>query len=290
MNTMTFFQRLSRIFKPKTGTNRQVLNQQGDARSDRSVQQELSVEKAAVVIPQSQANLPLRPVVEVRPATLPQSMAASEYQRVRMNDLKSWAMDGCIAMNGNSEGMKSTMEIIVMNSKLEASAREEELKSELVTAINGINDEVIRLNNEIAMIREFHIPAKEKEINQGQSQMGALEANRQFDVQTQLGSDYYTVLATSVARNRQHIRDLQQKILELKTQIDQKENKIKTLREQMSGIQLFNEDVVSRRINIFFNGWLIGLEGIGARPAQIDACRKAFDSYTSARLKDYLNN
>ena len=207
-----------------------------------------------------------------------------------MNDLKSWAMDGCIAMNGNSEGMKSTMEIIVMNSKLEASAREEELKSELVTAINGINDEVIRLNNEIAMIREFHIPAKEKEINQGQSQMGALEANRQFDVQTQLGSDYYTVLATSVARNRQHIRDLQQKILELKTQIDQKENKIKTLREQMSGIQLFNEDVVSRRINIFFNGWLIGLEGIGARPAQIDACRKAFDSYTSARLKDYLNN
>ena len=203
MKTRTFFQRLAKIFKP------QIQNTATMEQKNENAIQQTPTER----IPESASGLPLTPTVTVNPATMPVSMAASEYQRIKTNDLASWAMDQCIALNANTQGMISSLEIIMMNYKLEAEAREEELKGELSNAINSINDEVIKLNNQIAIIREFRIPEKEKQIFQLEEQMRALENNTKYDLQTELGSETFTILATSKARTKEIIRNFQTKII-----------------------------------------------------------------------------
>ena len=62
------------------------------------------------------------------------------------------------------------------------------------------------------------------------------------------------------------------------------------MRAQIENIHLFNENIVLRRMHIFFNGWLSGMEGIGATPVLIEETKACFEDYSKTRVKNLLNN
>jgi ElaB/YqjD/DUF883 family membrane-anchored ribosome-binding protein len=283
MRTQTFLQRISNVFKP------QVFD---TTPTDMNNKPQIQPALPDNITPGTNlpANIPHVPNIPVSPATGPVSMAASEFKRTQVTDLKSWGMDQCINMNGNLQGLLSSLEIIIMNYKLEATAKEEELKGELTHSINIINDEIIRLNNEIAVIRDFNIPEKEREIDQFDTDMQALKSNTQYDLQSDYGSELFTILATSKARAKEIIRKFQTRIIELKTDIEKRENRIKTMRQQMENIKLFDHDILSRRMHIFFNGWLGGLEGMGTEQVYVEDTIKTFNDYNDNYIKYLTKN
>jgi ElaB/YqjD/DUF883 family membrane-anchored ribosome-binding protein len=281
MRTQTFFQRISNVIKPQN-----LNTTPADKNNNPQTQPALPANNP----PQTNlpANIPHVPDIPVSPAVRPVSMAASEFERTQVTDLKSWGMDQCINMNGNLQGLLSSLEIVIKNYKLEATAREEELKGELTHSINLINEEIIELNNQIAAIRDINIPEKEREIDQFDTEMQALKSNTQYDLQSDYGSELFTILATSKARTKEIIRKLQTRIIELKTDIEKLENRIITMRQQMEHTNLFIHDILSRRMHIFFNGWLAGLEGMGTEPAYVKETINVFNDYNDNYIK-YLS-
>jgi hypothetical protein len=156
--------------------------------------------------------------------------------------------------------------------------------------ITEINNETIGLNNDIANIREFLIPGKEKEIDEFKREMNNLVNNEDYNLRTDLGSELHTILAVSLARTKEHIRNLQTRIIEFKTLIEQKKNQIDTLNLQMENVNLFTEDVLARRLSIFFKGWLNSLEGIGASEKQKSDTREFIEHFMQNEVNKYFNN
>ncbi len=279
MKTANFFQRIIKTFKAVNTQNEQnhltgtADNNPKDTDSNNT--------------PTAISSVNLTPTVVVNPATQLVSMASTEIKNIETRDLASWAMEKCLALNGNIHGLTSLLDVVLMNYKLEAKTLEEELKVQRTNTINSINDEIIELNNRIAIINEFHIPEKENHIKYLDEQLSALENNKTYDLNTELGSETYTILSVSKARTREIIRKLQSQIVELKTQIQQKEIRINTLKLQMESINLFNKEIVLRRMNIFLDGWLTGLEGMGAPQSLFDETRNVFNKYRQQIENDF---
>jgi hypothetical protein len=207
------------------------------------------------------------------------SLSDYEVERMPAVDLESWALDSCVALNGNPSGMKGGLEIVVMNYRLEAKAKEEEMKMELVNAINAVNNKIIDLSNQITVINDIRIPEKEREIQNFKEQIAMLENSRSYDIRTELGSELYTVLSVSQARTKEIVRGLFSKIAELKTEIEQNKNNIEIMKQQMSKIDLFNNEIVKRRLHIYYEGWLKGMEGLETSSDKAESCKKVFDDY-----------
>jgi len=286
MNTFSFIKRIGNIFKANI-EEAQVVNPAMPV----SGVQPASLPQVSVPDNSSVNNLELAPVVTVVPSGQPVTMATYEYKNFPgTNDLATMAMDECIKVGGSITGLQRVVEVVVMNYKMEAQAKEEETKAVLSRRITELNNETIRLNNDIANIREFLIPGKEKDMQEFKSEMRNLVNNEDYDLQTDLGSELHTILAVSLARTREHVRNLQARIIDFKTVIEQKKNDIDTLNLQMEHINLFTEDALARRLSIFFKGWLASLEGIGASEKVKEDTRQFIDWFMKSEVSEYFNN
>ena len=51
------------------------------------------------------------------------------------------------------------------------------------------------------------------------------------------------------------------------------------MRKQLENVSLLDPDIFLFRLNIFFKGWLSGLEGRGATAEEVHAARNTFRQY-----------
>jgi hypothetical protein len=289
MNTFSFIKKIGKIFQMPA--NGKQLPAASVNNNNNQMEKGLQINGQPVNngVPQSTSGFPeLNPTVNIMPQVHSISNVAAELNYIKIDDLKSIAVNECSKSGGSFSKLQHFTNIVIMSYKMEAAADEEKIKSETAWEINQINNRIIKLNNDIANIKDFLIPDKEKELQKYDRQLDMLANSSQYDLKTDLGSDLYTIIQVSQARTRQHIRDLHAKIIELKTLIEQEKNRIDTMRLQMKNLNMFTRDVLSRRLSIFFSGWIDGLIGIEASESTVENARNFADTFINKRMDEYF--
>jgi hypothetical protein len=230
----------------------------------------------------------LDPTVPTTPQAHHVSFATSEVGLIKPNDLVSVAVNECIKSNGNLQKLRNMIQIVTMSYKMEAIAEEEKIKAELSNEINRINNKIIQLNNEIANIREFLIPNKEKDLEEYKKQLEMLANNSQYDLNTDMGSELYTIIEVSSARTKEHIRKFHSKIIQLKTAIEQEKNSIDVLTLQLKNVNMFTKDILTRRLSIFFGGWTDGLIGMGVEEEEIQNTNRFIENFLKNEINEFF--
>ncbi len=224
------------------------------------------------------------PPADVTPAVVNMIKSKQGELNNSGNDLGAYAMDTCVALNGKLNGFKNIMSVVVMNYKVEADSVKQDVQSELSSEINKLNNHIIKLNNEIHSIESFLIPEKIVELKNYEEQIASLMTNTEYGVSTSLSSERLVIMQLAAALNKELIRELKQKVVELKTEIDQTRLGIEGLDMQQSQINFFNEPALRRRLGLFFNHWLIALEGLDAEEGHIEETKEVFNQYLNEQI------
>jgi chromosome segregation ATPase len=210
---------------------------------------------------------------------------ASELDNVG-NDLGAMAMERCVAMDGKLTGMLEVLNVVLHNYKVEAINARQDVETELSSEINKLNNEIIELNNNIHDIETNLIPEKIQEKKDYEVQLESLmNNNSSYDFSESLSSDRILIVQLAVARTKELIRKLKQKVVQLKTDIDQKKLAIDGLEQQKQNINFYNEAALRRRMGIFFNHWLIALVGLDATDDFIEKTKSAYNQYMEEQVR-----
>lgn len=201
------------------------------------------------------------------------------------NDLSAYAMESCIGHNGGLIGFQNVLENVLMNYKVEADMAKQDVESELVMEINKLNNHIIKLNNEIHSIELYLIPEKEDELKKYENQIDLLMNHSNPGISSSLSSERLTIIQLATARSKELIRELKQKVVELKTEIDQTKLGVEGLKMQISQINFYNESALRRRLGLFFNYWLIALEVINTDIAFVEKTKNIYNQYLNSQIE-----
>jgi uncharacterized coiled-coil protein SlyX len=224
------------------------------------------------------------PDIDLSPSVVNMIKAKKNEIELSGNDLGAYAMDTCVAQNGNIKGFKNVLNVVVMNYKVEAERMEQDVKIELSTEINRLNNLIIKLTNEIHSIETFVIPEKQEELKSQENQIISLMNNSEYNVSSSLSSERLLIMQLAAARTKEIIRELKKKVVELQTEIDQTKIAIEGLNMQSQQINFFNESVLRRRLALFLNHWLIALSGMGVDETLIAETEEVFKNYQNNQI------
>jgi hypothetical protein len=290
MNTFDFIKTIGKLFSgnnvlPSSNNHQLSTNSSIKMENNNNNQMIQGDEK-----PQNRPNImpDLRPTVQTTPRYYPVNLPSSEVERVSPKDLMSVALMECAKSEGNLNKLWYMIQVVAKSYKMEAIEEEQTIKEGIVREINIRNNRIIELNNQIAEIHEFRIPDLQKELNVYTKEAERLLDNGHYQTKTELGSELFTVLRISEAMVKEKIRNNQSKIIQLKTAIDQEKNAIDILNLKINNINLFNKDVLSRRLDIFFSGWLDGLVGIGASDEEIEKTNQYIKRFWEDEMDEFF--
>ena len=191
------------------------------------------------------------------------------------NSLENYGLEQCSKSDGNTEVLIASLSIILQNYMVEAKINEEDLRKEFTKEIDQTNYKIIDLNNQIANIQNEQIPEQHSVIEKYQKQMLEIE-QRAADREEAL-PETYTIAEYAVANAKNAIKILKQKINDYKREIDKNKYFVDSLEKRSRELNLANPNILDRRKNVFFNGWVMGLQGLGWSKREIQTHKEIFE-------------
>ncbi len=204
---------------------------------------------------------------------LPQSkfLSASTNLRPVIQDsddmsLEREGIDRGAISEGNKEVLKASLYVVVKNYLVEIKAAEDFEKQTLRDSVLNKNREIIACENQINYITSFQIPEQSYKIDQFRIRISEIES-RYTDRYTL--PETHTLLNLAISDAQHGIRLLNQKLYDLGGQIKQLKMEMDGLQNKSHTIVLNDPDVLIRRLNIFFRGWLMSLSGMNFSESEI---------------------
>ncbi|RLD43970.1 MAG: hypothetical protein DRI86_08715 [Bacteroidetes bacterium] len=270
----------TQIQKIKNNIKNMFKNNENSNLPEQPAKQEIAMVKQ-VEVPATKVSLPS---ANVSPAVVNMINNKQMELQNKGNDLGAYAMEICVAQNGSYIGFLNAMNIVVMNYKVDAELAKQELEIELVQEINNRNSKVIAITNEIAGIESIAIPEKEVELNRYNLEINSLMDNQENGISESLSNERLLIMQLAIARTNELIRKFKHKVILLNTEISQIKLTIDGLNMQKGSINFFNESSLRRRLNLFFNHWLIALEGLGMELTTIEETKDKFVEYLNQEI------
>ncbi len=231
------------------------------------------------------------PVLEVKPEAYPmlyRHKNAMEEQKINLQDLGT---DLCIRMEGSLEGLQAGLKRVMENYKAEISLEESDGVFQLDTRAMEIRKQVIKYNHEIKLLQDDLIPEKQKELHELQRQIenhSVVYAGTQMPEQMIYEDEVQTTLHLAIARGNELVRRFRARLKELAGAIEQEQLSLDSIEKRRTNLNFFNLDLLMHKLNIFFVGWLSGLNGLNAEENIIKGSHEAFKAFAEAIKADPL--
>ncbi|OYT14623.1 MAG: hypothetical protein B7C24_17385 [Bacteroidetes bacterium 4572_77] len=232
------------------------------------------------ILAQSPVLIPQVPVMPPSTSSVLPSSLRPELPASDDNSLESYGLSSCAASDGDDELLKARLKIVAKNYTIEAYLSQEDTKSEYAQSIDQTNYKIIELNIKIANIQNEQIPEQNLAIEEYKQQMNSIQSIA-LENETVLPQSY-TIMQLAVSNAKEGISRLKQKIQAYNSEIEQKKYYIETLNKKTSELNLLNPDILKRRMNIFFSGWVRGLQGIGWNDVQIQTHKQIFIEFENS--------
>ena len=274
MNSFTFIKRIKNIFSK--ATQKQHTPIQDHTVTNTEVKPS-PISGKTIDTPKPVLATPDNSLVPVNPPTTVQILPKSirpELPAVADNDLENSGLDSCARSEGDIEVLKAKLIIAMSNYLIEVALNEEDTKAEYAQQIEQTNYKIIHLNNIIANIQNELIPEQQQIIEEYKQKMQVIEQKTEQNHGVLPPS--YPIMNLAVQDSKEAISRLKQKMQNNKSSIQKEEYHINSLNKRMKEMNLINPDVLSRRMNIFFNGWIMGLQGLGWSEAEIAIHKQVF--------------
>ena len=287
MNSFKFISKIKSIFSKATQKPDSNNNNQAPMPKQEVLNNTIAVENSLPITPKTLSIIPKVPVnppatAHILPKSLRPELPASDDNSLENHGLKS-----STTSEGDEEVLKSNLIIVAQNFIVEAELSEEDTKTEYAQNIDQTNYKIIELNNKIANIQDEQIPEQVSAIEKYLQQMEEIQ-NRVIDDNGVL-PETYTINQLAVANANEGIRMLKQKIQDYKSDIEQKKYYIDSLKKKTQEINMVDPRMLNRRMNIFFSGWVMGLQGLGWHEHNIQLHKQIFEESESSIIYPLLN-
>ena len=217
-----------------------------------------------------------------------------ESQRINLQEL---GIDLCVKLEGSSSGLNSSLDRVRVNYIAEVSSDEAESRYELDKQLFLIKKQIIKYNYEIKLIQDDLIPEKKQELQKMETQIKehqVLYAGTQMPEQMIYEDEVQTTMHLAIARGNELIRRFRARLKELAGAIEQEKLSADSIQMRLDGLSLFDHNVLLHKLNLFFLGWLSGMNGLNASKESVQECHDIFNTFTQnnvmqQRVNNFIN-
>jgi len=214
-----------------------------------------------------------------------------ESQRINLQEL---GIDLCVKLEGSSSGLNSSLDRVRVNYIAEVSSDEAESRYELDKQLFLIKKQIIKYNYEIKLIQDDLIPEKKQELQKMETQIKehqVLYAGTQMPEQMIYEDEVQTTMHLAIARGNELIRRFRARLKELAGAIEQEKLSADSIQMRLDGLSHFDHNVLLHKLNLFFLGWLSGMNGLNASKENVQECHDIFNTFTQNNvLQQRVNN
>lgn len=257
MNSFSFINSISNIFRKSTAKQNVPMQNMEHPKVITSVATPVAAQSMPSVTSTTLAAVSVNPPTTAQ--VLPKSIRP-ELPAVDDNSLENSGLNSCVTSEGDIEVLISKIIIFMSNYLIEVNLQEEDVKAEYAQQVEQTNYKIIHLNNIISNMSNELIPEQEQIVAEYEQKMHDLEQKAQDNHGVLPPS--YTIVQFAVVNAKESIRLLKQKMLNHHSDIQKEEYHINSLHKRIAELNFHNPDVLNRRMNIFFEGWVKGLIGL----------------------------